>query len=275
MRMPHLALAVAAAVAIGWSGVVVASAAPPKCSDLDGVPVEVAPAVVPTPATALATSAAPSPTTAPTAPTSGSPTPGPTLGTSAPGQTCQIQKSDPAYSLDIVYPLDFPDGKAVSAYVQQTRDGFLNVAKSGSPRDMPYELDTTMTQYNSAMPPRGTQSLVFKTYQSVGGAHPQTFYQAFNWDQAYRKPITIDNLFREGTAPFPLIFPVVQAEATKQFGETAAISPGVGLDPSKYQNFAITNDAVIFFFDQGELLPESTGAFSVSVPRGPIDSMIS
>jgi hypothetical protein len=189
-------------------------------------------------------------------------------------QTCHIKADDPGYSLDISYPVDYPDVAPVFDYVKQTRDGFLNVAKSGAPRDMPYELDTTMTQYSSALPPRGSQSVVFKTYQSVGGAHPQTFYQAFNWDQSYRKPITIDTLFREGTAPFPLILPVVQAEASKQFGEAAVIPPGTGLDPSKYQNFAITNDAVIFFFDQGELLPESTGAFAVSVPRGPIDSMI-
>ena len=276
MRSTKLALAVAAAVAVGWSGVVVvASAAPPKCSDLEGIPIAGAPPVAPAPTPAAATTPSSASATTPANPSAtASPTPAAILPTSGPGQTCQIQKSDPAYSLDIVYPLDFPDGKAVLAYVQQTRDGFLNVAKSGGPRDMPYELDTTMTEYSSALPPRGSQTVVFKTYQSVGGAHPQTFYQAFNWDQSYRKPITIDNLFKEGTAPFPLIFPVVQAEATKQFGETATISPGVGLDPSKYQNFAITNDAIIFFFDQGELLPESTGAFSVSVQRGPIDSMI-
>jgi len=182
--------------------------------------------------------------------------------------------TDPAYSLNITFPLDFPDQTAVSDYVKQTRDGFLNVAKSSAPHDMPYELDTTMTQYGSSVPPRSTQTVVFKTYQSVGGAHPQTFYRAFNWDQGNRRPITIDNLFREATAPFPLILPVVQAEATKQFGQDAAISPGAGLDPSKYQNFAITNDAIIFFFDQGALLPEAAGAFEVSVPRGAIDSML-
>jgi hypothetical protein len=53
-----------------------------------------------------------------------------------------------------------------------------------------------------------------------------------------------------------------------------AIPPAVGLDPTKYDNFAITNDAIIFFFSQGELLPESAGALQVSVPRGPIDAMI-
>ena len=48
----------------------------------------------------------------------------------------------------------------------------------------------------------------------------------------------------------------------------------MGLDPSKYENFAITNDTLIFFFSQGELLPEAAGALQVTVPRGPIDAMI-
>jgi hypothetical protein len=45
------------------------------------------------------------------------------------------------------------------------------------------------------------------------------------------------------------------------------ISPGSGLDPAHYQNFAITNDEVIFYFAPGELLPMSAGATSVKVPR--------
>jgi len=189
-------------------------------------------------------------------------------------QMCLIQATDPAYALSITYPVNYPDFQAVFDYVKQTRDGFLNVAKMPGPHDMPYELDTTATEYSSAVPPRGTQSLVFKTFQDVGGAHPQTFYQTFNWDQTYRKPITIDNLFREGTQPFPVILPIVQSELDKQSGQQAAIAPEVGLDPTKYDNFAITNDALIFFFSQGELLPEAAGALQVSVPRGPIDAMI-
>ena len=68
--------------------------------------------------------------------------------------------------------------------------------------------------------------MVFKTFQDVGGAHPQTFYKSFNWDQGYRKPITIDNLFREGTQPFPVIFPIVQSELEKQMGQPPAILQG-------------------------------------------------
>jgi hypothetical protein len=189
-------------------------------------------------------------------------------------QMCHIQATDPAYTLDVTYPVDYPAQQDVVDYVKQTRDGFLNVAKMPGPRDMPYQLDTVATEYNSAVPPRGTQSVVFKTFQDVGGARPQTFYKSFNWDQGLRKPITIDNLFREGTDPFPVILPMVASELQKQSGQPMAIAPGAGLDPTKYENFAITDDALIFFFSQGEMMPESAGALEVTVPRGPVDAMI-
>jgi hypothetical protein len=239
MRIPTLALAIAATAAFGWSSVVVASAAPaPKCTDLAGFVDD--------------------------------------------SQSCQIQQTDPAYALNISYPVNYPDFQAVFDYVKQTRDGFLNVAKMPGTHDMPYELDTTTTQYTSALPPRGTQSLVFKTFQDVGGAHPQTFYKSFNWDQGMRKPIQIDTggsdkiqpLFQPGANPWPVIFPIVQSELEKQSGQPVIISPVIGLDPTKYENFAITNDAIVFFFSQGVLLPEAAGAVQVAIPRGPIDAMI-
>lgn len=190
-------------------------------------------------------------------------------------QVCLIRASDPGYSLSISYPVDYPDVMPVFDYIKQTRDGFLNVAEMPDGRSTPYELDTTATRYGSGVPPRGTQTVVFKTYQGVGGAHPQTFYKTFNWDQGLRKPITIDNLFREGAQPFPIIYPLVQAEVDKQLGQPITIGPGVGLDPTQYQNFAITNDSLIFFFSQGTLLPEAAGAVQVTIPRGPVDAMIS
>lgn len=189
-------------------------------------------------------------------------------------QMCQIQATAPGYSLKMSYPVNYPDAQPVFDYVKETREGFLNVAKMPDSRDLPYELETTPTEYSSAVPPHGTQSLVFETYQGLGGAHPSTFYKSFNWDQGQRKPITIDTLFREGTAPFPIIMPLVQAEIAKQTGQPAVIAPEVGLDPTKYENFAITNDSLIFFFSQGDLLPGAYGAMQVAIPRAPVDAMI-
>ncbi|MBP1822916.1 hypothetical protein J3E61_006538 [Mycobacterium sp. OAE908] len=228
------------------------------------------------------------------------------------GRTCEIQLSDAGYSVNISIPLDYPDQKSVADYIAQTRDGFLNVAKSGAPRDTPYELNITPTEYNSAVPPRGTQAVVFKVYQNVGGAHPQTMFKAFNWDQSYRKAIiwTAAPDDKNNTPlwrvddPLKVVGPIVQAELQKQLAPPppaapatppaattpttspapttppvaapppVAIAPAALYNPNNYQNFAVVNDGVIFFFDQGTLLPEAAGATQVLVPRSAIDPMI-
>jgi len=71
-----------------------------------------------------------------------------------------------------------------------------------------------------------------------------------------------------------VIFPIVQGELQKQSGVEQAIPPSVGLDPANYQNFAITDDAVIFFFGQGELMPEAAGASQASVPRAALAQLL-
>jgi hypothetical protein len=190
------------------------------------------------------------------------------------GKMCQIQESDPSYKLNISFPSDYPDQKSMADYVTQTRDAFLNVAKSPAPREAPYELDITSTNYESAIPPRGTQGVVLKISQNVGGAHPQTSYKAFNWDQTYRKPITYDTLWQPDTQPLKVVFPIVQSELQKQTGQQVPIAPSAGFDPMNYQDFAVTNDGVIFFFSQGELLPEAAGASQVMVARSAIDPML-
>lgn len=219
------------------------------------------------------------------------------------GSTCEIQLSDPGYSVNISIPLDYPDQQPIADYISQTRDGFLNAAKSSAPRDTPYELSIKPTEYTSALPPRGTQTVVFKVYQNAG-AHPQTKYKAFNWDRGYRKEITWTAapddkqntpLWRVDD-PLKTVAPIVQAELQKQLappppaappaqpGQPAdatpppppplPIAPAALYDPANYQNFAVVNDGVFFFFDQGALLPDSAGALQVLVPRSAIDPMI-
>ncbi|OBK19354.1 RsiV family protein [Mycobacterium asiaticum] len=222
---------------------------------------------------------------------------------SSTGSMCEIQLSDPAYSVDISMPLDYPDQKPVAEFISQTREAFLNTAKSGAPHDKPYELKIKPTEYSSAIPPRGTQAVVFNVYRNVGGAQPQTTFKAFNWDQTYRKEIvyTAKSDDKEHAPlwrvddPLKTVAPIVQAELTKQQAPPPAAppaqpgqpapaaappAPAVPIaqtalyDPANYQNFAVVNDGVIFFFDQGTLLPDSAGGTQVLVPRSAIDPML-
>jgi len=225
------------------------------------------------------------------------------------GTSCVIQQSDPAYAVNISIPQDYPDQKSIADYVTQTRDAFVNTAKSNAPAS----LTITPTEYTSAVPPRGTQAVVFKVTQTLGGTQSKTTFKSFNWDQSYRKSIvytpvkddkTLTPLWRVDD-PLPTVAPLVQSGLQQQLAPPPAapatptatpgqptpttsttttapppppaplpISSTALYNPANYQNFAVVNDGVIFFFDQGVLLPDSAGPLQVLVPRSAIDPMI-
>jgi Protein of unknown function (DUF3298) len=185
-------------------------------------------------------------------------------GTVGPDQTCHAKSSASNYKLDMTYPLDYPDQRAVADFLTQERDGFLDwIAKYGPSdgRDRPYEDVVTAKTYRSGTPTAGTQSLVLKIEDDAGLVnqdHPDTMFEAFNYDIAKRAPITFDTLFKPGTKPLEVLNPIVQRELD---------APADNLKARVYQNFAITDDALIFFFGQDEVIRDNNGPHQVSVPR--------
>jgi hypothetical protein len=182
------------------------------------------------------------------------------------GDICGVRASDPAYTMDVTFPLGYPDEQAIVDYLSQTRDGFVRVAQAPDARYLPYEMDVTAQSFASAQ----TRSVVLTLFQSVGGAHPSTWYKAFTFDLERGRPVTFDTLFAPDTKPLQEIFPLVQRQLAKDTMLAGSILPGDGLDPSHYQNFAVTDEAVIFFFGRGELLPSYVGETSVTLPRNEI-----
>ena len=63
-----------------------------------------------------------------------------------------------------------------------------------------------------------------------------------------------------------VLTPIVQ----RKFGALPFGEPGM----DAYQNFAITDDAVIFFFNQGQVLAQLDGPQQVSVPRAELASLL-
>ena len=196
------------------------------------------------------------------------------FGGTVDGNTCRVHTSTDAYTMDISFPVDYADPTPMIDYLKQTRDGFVNVSQMPGSTNLPYALDITSEQYRSGRAPGGTQSVVLKIYQYVGTAHPLTWYQAYNYNVAAGKPITFDTLFTPDSKPLPMILPIVQKGIDTQIGSRVTISPSDGLDPANYQNFALTDDELIFFFGQDELLPSAAGATSVRVPRSAVASML-
>ncbi|MFA1704432.1 esterase [Mycobacterium intracellulare] len=186
------------------------------------------------------------------------------------GQMCRVHATGPNYMLTMTFPTDYPDQQALTDYITQNRDGFVNVAQSSGGRDQPYQLEATTDQHSAGQPPHNTRSVVLKFFQDVGGTRSSIWYKAFNYNLGTKQPITFDSLFPPGTTPLDAIFPIVQRDLERQTPLGAAILPSTGHDPSHYQNFAITDDQLIFYFAPGEMLPAFGGPAQAQVPRNAI-----
>jgi hypothetical protein len=204
-------------------------------------------------------------------PAAAAPSPCPSLGgVVEAGQMCHVLTTNPTYTLNLTFPVDYPDQQVLMDYLTRDRDGFLNVAQSSGPRDQPYQMEATTEQHASGQPPHNTRSVVLKFFQDLGGTRPSTWYKAFNYNLGTGQPITFNTLFAPGTAPMDAIFGSVQRDVERQNPLGATILPSAGLDPSHYQNFAITDDQLIFYFAPGEILPAFAGAIQAQVPRNAI-----
>lgn len=177
---------------------------------------------------------------------------------------CHVHSATPAYTMDLRFPANYSDEQAIVDYVTQTRDGFVNLAQEPGGRNLPYEMDVTSQSFRSAQ----TRSAVLKLFQNVGGAHPTTWFKSFTYNVDKGQPVTFDTVFPPGA--LEKIFPIVQSQLETQTGLTGSISSADGLNPAHYQNFAITDASVIFFFGRGELLPSYADATSVVIPRSQI-----
>lgn len=166
------------------------------------------------------------------------------------------------YTIDITYPLDYPDRAALSDFVSADRKQFLDwVAEVGSDgRPTPYTYDVDAKTYQSAQP--ATAGVVLTIGNDTGAAHqghPATSFKSFTFDLTKQRPVTFDTVFASAAGVVDVLTPRVR----EAYG-----TPKLRLLPSDCQNFALTDDAVVFFFGEGQLIPgDDTGPRQITVPR--------
>jgi hypothetical protein len=141
-------------------------------------------------------------------------------GTVGPDQICHVRSATAAYTLEMSFPLDYPDQKALTDVLMQDRDSFVDwVATFGSDgRGRPYEHVVTAEVYRSGPPDSGTQSLVLEIQDDAGAAHqghPNASFTALNYDLGKRTAITFDALFKPDTKPLEVLNPIVLRELQK------------------------------------------------------------
>lgn len=188
-------------------------------------------------------------------------------------QMCHFDASGPLSDISMVFPANYPDEQTMIGYLTKADDDFRNARGPLNTLKTPTALKVTGNRYSSGPPATGTQSVVTEVYQNLGAAHPLVWYKSFNYNLANQQPITFDALFQPGTQPLQAILPIVQKTLADRYRAKVSIPPATGLEPANYQSFAITNDAIMFFFDQNALQP-AMEATQVSVPRSAIAQII-
>ena len=155
-------------------------------------------------------------------------------GAVGPDGICAVHAANSTYTLNISFPNDYPDQAALTGYLTQARDGFINVAENPDAYNLPYELDAKGAGYSSGSPTGGTQSVVFTMWQNVGGAHPQTYYQSFNWDRGQARAHH-DSTPCSSRAPSrsTVIYPAVEQDLQKQQGVIDGIPPSRRAGPEQ------------------------------------------
>lgn len=188
---------------------------------------------------------------------------------------CTASWSDSWAIVNIVFPAQDPQEQAIVDYVTKIANDYDQPSETRPNMPVAKRFVTVKADsFTSGPPDTGTQSAVLKvdTYVS-GGPYPNVWYRSFVWDKASMAPVTFATLFKNGTQPLNTIMPIVQDAASRNAGNPISIDPAVGLDPKRYQSFAITDDAVIFYFGNNELV-QRLAQFQVSVPRDAIADML-
>ena len=180
---------------------------------------------------------------------------------------CTVQQAD----LHDGHPVSrstIPDEHAVVDYLTQNRDGFVNVAQTPDSRSLPYELDVTSQSFSSGSPSNGTQSVVLKMFQNVGGAHPSTWYKAFTYDLGQHhaghvrhacSPRGLSRCWRSSRS--------CRRDLERQTGLTGAVSDRRRTGPVALPELRDHRRCVDLLLRPGRMLPSEAGALSVSVPR--------
>lgn len=199
-------------------------------------------------------------------------------GTVGGDRMCTVHAATPESTIDMKFPVDYPDQQAVGTYLERERDDFVAYVKKYPQAGPPfgYTLDITGTEYRSGATDSGTQSLVFDAADNTGVAHqghPDTNYQVFNYDLSKHAPITIDTLFTPGVDPVAVLSEVAEPKLERHFG--AEVVPALREAGLKaYENFAVTDDSVLFYFGESQLLVSNAGPYQVAVPRSRLESML-
>lgn len=191
---------------------------------------------------------------------------------------CDMQSG---VTVNLVYPLELVG----TGIAEETVDNFLNETRTQFIQSyapdwfLPayanyWSLNITYDLFQFAS---DIQSVKLNLSDYTGGAHPNLNFQTFTFDLTQQKVLALEDIFQDGVNPWPLLAPLVQQNITEQLGDAADarwIQEGTGENPDNYRNFALTPDALVFFFPPYQVVAYAYGPVTVEIPLAAISGLL-
>ena len=184
-------------------------------------------------------------------------------------------------TVNVTYPLELAGTgiaeETVDDFLRQTRAEFIQsftpewslpLYVNNWSRNITYEL----FQYSPDV-----LSVKLNLSDYTGGAHPNLNFQTFTFDLTQQKVLSLEDIFQDGVNPWPTLVPMVQQNVTDQLGEAADpqwVQQGTAENPDNYQNWALTPDALVFFFPPYQVVAYAYGPVTVEIPLTAISSLL-
>ncbi len=186
------------------------------------------------------------------------------------------------YSMSISYPLEVarhPNFRmAVDEFLMTREAEFVSFAQEFYSADFdeyPYTMDITYSLSNYGT---DIQSILFSVYEFTGGAHGNLYFHTLTFDVVNDTQIEFLDMFQEEFNPLWTISPIVQESLLRQLGDMSDgdwIADGTGDEVfENYQNFVVTDEALIFHFPPYQVAPYAAGPQTVSITWADLNAVL-
>lgn len=171
---------------------------------------------------------------------------------------------------------------AVNEFLAETTTRFFNYFTAGALEysTPPWILNVAYETYELT-PAETTEfspavlTIAFSVYEYSGGANGMGYYETLSFDTTNGVPLEFEDVFVEGS--LPQLSTLVQGKLATQLGDMSDpefIALGTGEIADNYRSFALTNEAVIFFFDEYQVAAGAAGPQTLSIPIAEIQDLL-
>ena len=204
-----------------------------------------------------------------------------TIDSSYPGIKIITETSNDTYSpFAIQYPqsLHSPFNDAISTYISHAKQGYLAAMEKNRELASDFKGELNIS-FETLSHHSGNYSFVIVTDSSISGANGSTEIRSFHLNPETGKVIAIEDVFGFDLKRLETLSTMVRDRLYTDIALKDYLFPEelhINTDPTwdNYTNFALTDESIIFYFDEYELAAGAVGPPIVAIALSDINDLL-